>query len=290
MTSEIGAVILLAGSNSPVSAASLIRRDRASIRRMSAVTTSPASSRTRSPGTSWAAGTTLVTPARMMRADGLVIRFSASIARSARYSWTNPMIPLSATMTRMIAVSLRSPMAAVIAAAPSRTRIIAFVNCSASRRQADLAACSSSSFGPCVARRRRASSGSRPRSASEPRAATTSERIDAPRVAVAIHRGDDLELDLRGLPSPGNMLMLLVRVRRTGRPVDCRSVRSQASTPRHARRQCRSDRSAASALPNRAVRPLADDAGPRSVRLGPASTAPADRSCNPAETMDGRDA
>ena len=88
-----------------------------------------------------------------MRADGLVIRFSASIACSARYSWTNPMIPLSATMTRMMAVSLRSPMAAVMAAAASRTRIIALVNCSASRRQAGLAARSSSSFGPWAIRR-----------------------------------------------------------------------------------------------------------------------------------------
>src|SRR5207342_3347690 len=48
-----------------------------------------------------------------------------------------------------------------------------------------------------------------------------------------------------------------------------------------ARWQCRSDRSAASVVPNQAVRPLADATGPRSVRLGPASTAPADRSFIP---------
>ena len=126
------------------------------------------------------------------------MRLSASIACSARYSWTNPMIPLSATMIRMMAVSLRSPMAAVIAAAPSRTRIIALVNCSASRRQAGLAACSSSSFGPRVIRRRRASSGSRPRSASEPSAADDLRSVDRPWVPDAVDRGDVLDLDARG--------------------------------------------------------------------------------------------
>ena len=112
--------------------------------------------------------------------------------------------------------------------------------------------------------------------------------IDRPWVPDAVHRGDVLDLDARGSAvawehahaagsGPSHLAW-------SGRR---RPVRSQASTPRHARRQCRSDRSAASAIPNQAVRPLADDAGPRSVRLGPASTAPADRSCIP-RRRDGR--
>ena len=78
----------------------------------------------------------MVSPPRTTRDDGLVIRLSASIAFSARYSWTKPTIPFRATIARMTAVSLRSPMAAVMSAAAIRTRIIALVNCSASIRQA----------------------------------------------------------------------------------------------------------------------------------------------------------
>ncbi len=175
-----------------------------------------------------------MTPERMIRADGLVMRFSASIACSARYSWTNPMIPLSATMTRMRAVSLRSPMAAVIAAAPSRTRIIAFVNCSARRRHAGLAARSSSSFGPYAIRRCRASSGSRPRSPSEPSAATTSGTLTAQGSRRRSLAATSSIWTPEGPPTPGNALTLSVRSSypaRSGRPSPVRlpSVNAAAS-------------------------------------------------------------
>ena len=87
--------------------------------------------------------------------------------------------------------------------------------------------------------------------------------IDRPRVPDAVHRGDVHYPDARGSavalehahaadPGPSHLAW-------SGRR---RPVRSQASTPRHAPRQCRSDRSAVSAIPNQAVRPLVDDAGP----------------------------
>ena len=147
-TSGSGSVVFSAGSDSPVRAASLIRSARASRRRRSAVTMSPASRRTRSPGTSSGAGTMSVSPSRTTRAVGLDMALRASRACSARYSWTKPTIPLRTTMARMTTVSLRSPRRAVMTAATISTTIIAFVNCSSSRRQGGFLPRSTSSLRP----------------------------------------------------------------------------------------------------------------------------------------------
>ncbi len=141
---------------------------------MSAVTMSPASSRTRSPGTSSGAGTRSVSPSRTTRAVGLAIRLRASSACSARYSWTNPTIPLRTTIARMTNVSLRSPRRAVMTAATIRTTIIAFVNCSTSRRQGGFFPRSTSSLRPWRSRRAAASGAARPRVGSVASAAATS--------------------------------------------------------------------------------------------------------------------
>ena len=167
------ATVFAAGSDSPVRAASLIRSECDSRRRRSAATTSPASSRTRSPGTSWAAGTMATSPSRTTRAVGLVIRLRAAIACSARYSWTNPMTPFSTTIARMTTVSLRSPMTAVTTAAMTSTTIIVLVNCSTSSRHGGLRARSTSSFGPTRESRSAASEAPSPTSGSIPRLATT---------------------------------------------------------------------------------------------------------------------
>ena len=51
------------------------------------------------------------------------------MAPSARYSWTNPTIPLSRTTARMASVSRRSPSSAMTPAATSSTTTIVLVNC-----------------------------------------------------------------------------------------------------------------------------------------------------------------
>ena len=135
---------------------------------------SPASSRTMSPGTSSPAGMVATSAARTTRAVGLVISLRAAIARSARYSWTNPMTPLRATIARITAASLTSPMSAVTIAAITRTTIIVFANCAAIRRQVGTRRRSSSSFGPTSASRARASRADRPVAGSVPSVARTS--------------------------------------------------------------------------------------------------------------------
>ena len=75
------------GTDSPVSDASPVDSDAASISRASAATTSPASSSTTSPGTISIAGTMREIPSRRTRAFGAVMRRSAAIDFSAWYSW-----------------------------------------------------------------------------------------------------------------------------------------------------------------------------------------------------------
>ena len=75
------------GTDSPVRAASSIFNVFASKRRISAGTTSPASSITISPGTNSLESTSVTCPSRSARAAGLDIDLSASIASSALPSW-----------------------------------------------------------------------------------------------------------------------------------------------------------------------------------------------------------
>ena len=170
-------------------------------------------------------------------------------------------------------------MAAVMAAAASRTRIIAFVNCSASRRQAGLAARSSSSFGPWVIRRRRASLGSRPRSASEPRAETTSGASIAHGLGTRSTSATCKVCTPEDPPAAGSTLMLSVPVRRTWRGRG--DVGRYDPEPR--RRDApggSADRTDRPYRPSRIRRsgPSSTKPDHPSVGLGSASTAPADRS------------
>ena len=79
------------GTDSPVSADSSKPARVRLVRRRSAGTMSPASSRTRSPRTRSAAGTIRSAPSRTTRAVGAASSSSAAIAASARTSWTTPM-------------------------------------------------------------------------------------------------------------------------------------------------------------------------------------------------------
>ena len=105
------------GRDSPVSAASSVRRSVASTRRTSAGTRCPASRRTRSPGTSVAASTVCRCPSRVTTARLTSNCSSASIARRARHSVANPMSVLMASTAPIASVSARSPSASDTAAA-----------------------------------------------------------------------------------------------------------------------------------------------------------------------------
>ena len=93
-------------------------------------------------------------PSRRTRACGADIRFSASMAFSARLSWMAPISALHTTMNRIISGSGDSPSpcqnstAADTTAATSRMRIIKSANCRRNRRRKDSFFCPSSSFGP----------------------------------------------------------------------------------------------------------------------------------------------
>jgi hypothetical protein len=99
--------------------------------------------------------------------------FSAAIACSARHSWTKPTIAWRTTMAKITAVSFRSPMTAVMAAAATRTRIMVLANCSASSRHAGLRAHSRSTLGPTRSKRSVASAAVRPTAESVASAAAT---------------------------------------------------------------------------------------------------------------------
>ncbi len=88
----------------------------------------PASSSATSPGTTSVTGTMRTSPPRITCALAAVILRSAAIARSARNSWTKPMMALSSTITTIAMVSLRSPMMPEMIAAAISTRIMKSAN------------------------------------------------------------------------------------------------------------------------------------------------------------------
>ena len=119
--SETGSVVLSAGTDSPVSAASSVRRFLTSASRRSAGTLSPDSSSTTSPGTSCSAGSMRVAPPRRVRASADSMLRIESSAFSARPSWMNPSSPLMTTTPRMIAASIHRPSIILVKPAPSST-------------------------------------------------------------------------------------------------------------------------------------------------------------------------
>ncbi|SKZ59983.1 Uncharacterised protein [Mycobacteroides abscessus subsp. abscessus] len=113
-------VSLLAGTDSPVSADSSIRRFVASSSRMSAGTRSPDLIDTTSPGTRFSASTSTHSPSRRARAcSDSMFRMPAS-ALSALPSWTNPTTALITATATMTAKSIQSPRIAFSTPAPMR--------------------------------------------------------------------------------------------------------------------------------------------------------------------------
>ena len=118
---ELGATFLSAGTDSPVSAASSVRRFFTSISRRSAGTLSPDSSSTRSPGTSSSAAITRLSPPRTVLASADSILRIESSAFSALPSWRKPSNPLRRTTLRMIEASIHRLSISLMKPAPRRT-------------------------------------------------------------------------------------------------------------------------------------------------------------------------
>jgi hypothetical protein len=110
-----------AGTDSPVRAASSVRRFFASTSRRSAGIRSPDSSSTTSPGTSCSAGSIRVSPPRTVRASAESMLRIESSAFSALPSWMNPSSALRTTTAKVIAASTHSPSMSLVNPAPSNT-------------------------------------------------------------------------------------------------------------------------------------------------------------------------
>ena len=136
--------------DSPVNAASCIFRLCTSSKRISAGTICPASNNTLSPGTNSCAGITLIFPSRITVALGAAILRNASTAFSARYSCTKPMMALMITISKIIIVSVTSPMMPDITAAAINTIIIKSWNCFRNFNHIGFFFSRTSSLGPCV--------------------------------------------------------------------------------------------------------------------------------------------
>ena len=118
---ETASVFFSAGTDSPVSAASSVRRFFASTSRKSAGILSPNSSSTTSPGTSCSAGSMRVSPPRTVRASAESMLRIESSAFSALPSWMNPKSPLRTTTAKMIAASTHRLSISLVNPAPRRT-------------------------------------------------------------------------------------------------------------------------------------------------------------------------
>jgi hypothetical protein len=125
--------------------------------------TSPASSKSRSPGTTSLAAINSARTSRSTRARGAVIERSAAIAFPARRSWKKPTRPLMITIDRMAIASTTSWRTPETIAAPIRSRMTGLRNCSKRRRHSGTSASWATSLGPCSARRRAAKAELSPR-------------------------------------------------------------------------------------------------------------------------------
>ncbi len=135
-------------TDSPVRLDSSTSRERATTRRASAGTRSPASRRTRSPGTSSTAGISRSWPSRRTRADATSIDRRAARLFSARFSWTNPSTAFRIRTKVMTAASLTSPTAPASTAATIRTTTRRLRNWSRNSATADRDEGSASWLGP----------------------------------------------------------------------------------------------------------------------------------------------
>jgi hypothetical protein len=88
---------------------------------------------------------------------------NASSDRSARFSWTKPMMALNSTTVSTTSGVFSSPETTkATTAAAMRMRMRRSVNCASSRRHAGTLGAAANSFGPCSARRAAASALLRP--------------------------------------------------------------------------------------------------------------------------------
>ena len=120
----MASVCLSTGSDSPVNAASSIRKLATSIRRRSAGTTVPASRPTTSPGTNSPAATSTSRPSRRTLTTGTDILRRAAIACSARYSWKKPSSVNKTTIAPIAPASRYLPNSSESTAAPMRISTI----------------------------------------------------------------------------------------------------------------------------------------------------------------------
>jgi len=178
-SASTGSVVLVTGTDSPVSALSSQVRPLASTMRRSAVTTSPASRSTTSPGTSDSASVIRPSPSRRTRDSNVPSRRSASIERTAFHSVTKPIAALTRIAARMAKPWTISVIAKDSTTATARMAITRFLNWSARIFQGLARTASLSRFGPCSRIRRRASSSERPVSRSTSRASTVSSTLRA---------------------------------------------------------------------------------------------------------------
>ena len=160
---RIGASSLVTGNDSPVSGASSHWMEWFSTSRASAGILSPASITSTSPGTSSLDATSSSAPPRSTVIIGVNMLFSASRARSARYSCTKPSTAQNMMITRMMAASMYSPTKAESRVATIRMTMRMFLNWLKKSAQGDAFSSCMSSFGPYWPSRLPASSGARPR-------------------------------------------------------------------------------------------------------------------------------
>ena len=104
-----GAVLFSTGRDSPVSTDSSHSSPSVRKSRMSAGTIAPVSMRTRSPGTRSMTSHVVHSPSRRTNARCRTSEWSASTARAARNSFTNPSPMLNVTIVPMITASVPSP-------------------------------------------------------------------------------------------------------------------------------------------------------------------------------------
>ena len=119
--SPTAATSFITGTDSPVSSASSMVRLRKRMSRTSALTRSPASSSSTSPGTICSAAMPMRRPARRTEARGASMPAIAFIAFSARPSWMKPISALMITTAMITVKSDKCPSARDAAADASST-------------------------------------------------------------------------------------------------------------------------------------------------------------------------
>ena len=147
VAAEITSVFFSTASDSPVSCDSSTVHC-PEIRRTSAGTRSPDSSRTVSPGISSLAGSCTSCPSRRTLASGALNDCSDAISRSARKSISKPTATLRVSATKIASASPSSPIASESTAVPKRISTMKLLTCRSSSAQIEGGGVCGSWFGP----------------------------------------------------------------------------------------------------------------------------------------------